>query len=303
MSELSATKPGPHPKGFGTRLAAWTREHPQVRVFLPMVPLLVFLAVVFFYPLARMLRLSLFDPGFTLEHYVHFFTVPIYFQVLVNTGKLGLVVTVVTLILGYPVAYVLANAPRSLRGILFITVLIPWWTSTLVRTYAWMVILGRNGLINQTLMSLGLISEPLKLMYNTFGVVVGMVHVQLPLAILPLYAVMIGIDRELLRAARSLGAGTFQTFWRVFFPLSLPGVTGAALLLFVGSIGFYITPALLGGPSDILISNLIDSQVSGLLHWGFGSAISTILLAIALVFFFVYNRLVGLDQLLGGRLA
>jgi ABC-type spermidine/putrescine transport system permease subunit I len=210
---------------------------------------------------------------------------------------------VISLIMGYPVAYFLSKAPPHLRNILFIAVLIPWWTSTLVRTYAWMVILGRNGLINQTLMGLGLIPEPLKLMYNTLGVVIGMVHVQLPLAILPLYAVMNGIDGELLRAAQSLGASAFQTFRRVFFPLSMPGVAGAALLLFVGSMGFYITPALLGGPSNVLISNLIDSQVSGLIHWAFGSAIAVILLVISLVFFLVYNRLLGLDRLLGGRLS
>ena len=150
---------------------------------------------------------------------------------------------------------------------------------------------------------LGLISEPLKLMYNTLGVVIGMVHVQLPLAILPLYSVMNGIDRGLLRAAQSLGANAFETFRRVFFPLSMPGVTGAFLLLFVGSMGFYITPALLGGPSNVLISNLIDSQISGLIHWEFGSAISVILLVISLIFFFAYNRLLGLDHLVGGRLA
>ena len=285
------------------RGAAWARGHPQIGIFMLMVPLLVYLGVLFAYPLTRMIRISLFDPGFTLEHYVHFFAVPVYFKVLVNTVRIALIVTVICLILGYPVAYLLSIAPAHLRNILFIAVLIPWWTSTLVRTYAWMVILGRNGIINQTLLGLGLISEPLRLMYNTLGVVIGMVHVQLPLAILPLYSVMSGIDRGLLQAAQSLGAGTFQTFRRVFFPLSMPGVTGAALLLIVGNMGFYITPALLGGPANVLIAQLIDSQVSGLINWEFGSAIAVILLVISLVFFFLYNRLLGLDRLLGGRLS
>jgi putative spermidine/putrescine transport system permease protein len=290
-------------RGLAPRIYAWGREHPQVGAFLPMLPLLIYLSALFAYPLTRMIRLSFFDPEFSLEHYHHFFSVPVYFKVLVYTARISLLVTVLTLIIGYPVAYLLTIAPSNIRNILFITVLIPWWTSTLVRTYAWMVILGRNGLINQILLGLGLISSPLKLMYNTLGVVIGMLHVQLPLAILPLYSVMSGIDQELLKAAQSLGANALQTFRRIFFPLSMPGVTGAGLLVFVGSMGFYITPALLGGPSNVLISNLIDSQVSGLIHWGFGSAMSVILLFISFVFFFLYNRYLGLDRLLGGRLA
>jgi ABC-type spermidine/putrescine transport system permease subunit I len=162
-----------------------------------------------------------------------------------------------------------------------------------------MVILGRYGLINQLLLSLGLIASPLKLVHNLLGVYVGMVHILLPFMILPLYSVMVGIDKEVLRAAANLGGTPFRVFLHVFLPLSLSGVGGGCLLVFILALGFYITPALLGGVSDVMISTFIATQVEVLLNWGFASAMAVVLLAITTVLFFVYNRFFGVDRVMG----
>ncbi len=273
-------------------------------VLLPLVPAVLYLLIFYLYPLSRMILLSFQEPkggGWTFMHYVHFFTSSIYLDRLLFTFQIVLVVTVLCVLLGYPVAYLLSTTPTRIRNLLLIMVVIPFWTSILVRTYAWMVLLGRAGIINQFLSSMGLIDTPLKLMHNTLGVYIGMVHVLLPFTILPMYSVMERIDRALLQAALNLGANRWHTFWQIFFPLSLPGVASGALLVFIIALGFYITPALLGGTSDIMISNLIDTQINSLLDWEFGSAISVVLLVMALIVFYVYNRFLGLDRLLGGR--
>jgi ABC-type spermidine/putrescine transport system permease subunit I len=172
--------------------------------------------------------------------------------------------------------------------------------SLLVRNYAWMVFLGREGVLNRILLGVGIIDAPLKLLHTTFAVVVGMVHMMLPFMILALFSVMKGIDLGLLKAAASLGAGSVQTFVRVYFPLSLPGVAAGSLLVFIFSLGFFITPALLGGRGDMMISMLIEAQVSELLNWGFGSVLAVILLVMTLILFYFYNRFLGLDRIWGG---
>ena len=248
-----------------------------------------------------MLLISLFDPHFTLEHYAHFFREPTYFLVLIETFKMAASVTVIALLLGYPVAYLLANAPPRVSSLLMIIVVLPFLTAILVRTYAWMVILGRNGVVNQVLLHLGLISSPVKLMHNIIGVYVGMVQILLPFMILPLYSVMSGINKDYLKAAENLGANPIRVFLHVFLPLSLPGVGGGCLLVFIIGLGFYITPALLGGISDVMISMLIESQVNSLLNWGFASALAVILLVMTLILFYIYNRFFGVDRLMSGR--
>lgn len=260
-----------------------------------------FILTFYIYPLTRMLLISLFDPDFTLEHYAHFFREPTYFLVLIETFKMAASVTVITLLLGYPVAYLLANAPPRVSSLLMIIVVLPFLTAILVRTYAWMVILGRNGVVNQLLLHLGLISSPVKLMHNIIGVYVGMVQILLPFMILPLYSVMSGINRDYLKAAENLGANPIRVFLHVFLPLSLPGVGGGCLLVFIIGLGFYITPALLGGISDVMISMLIESQVNSLLNWGFASALAVILLVMTLILFYIYNRFFGVDRLMSGR--
>ena len=257
---------------------------------------LLFLLTFYFYPISEMLLQSLFDPNFTLKHYSHFYHESAYFQVLVETFKMAISVTFICLLLGYPVAYLLTSTSPRISNLLMVMVVLPFFTAILVRTYAWMVILGRDGVANSALLKLGLISAPAQLIHNLFGVYVGMVQILLPFMILPLYSVMITIDKRLLKAAENLGANPFQVFIRVFFPLSLSGVGGGCLLVFIIALGFFITPALLGGVSDVMISMLIEIQVSNLLNWGFASALAVILLAATILFYSIYAHFFGVEK-------
>jgi len=263
-------------------------------------PLILYLLIFFVYPLFLGLIRSFFDPRFTLTHYIHFFSAPVYLRVIMNTFKIATTVTLFCLVLGYPFAYLLSGVSPKMSNRLMIIVLVPFWVSLLVRTYAWMVLLGREGVINSLLIGLGLTATPIKLLYNAVGINVGMVHILLPYMILNLYSVMKGIDRNLLKASENLGANWIQTFFRIFFPLSLPGVGGGCLIVFIMAIGFFITPALLGGTGDIMISQMIETHVTTLLNWGFAFCASFILLGITLLILLVYNRFLGLDKLWGG---
>ena len=258
------------------------------------------LAVLFVYPIGRIIYTSfLIDGAFSLDHYRRIIEVDAYLRVLQTTLTIGFQVTVICLLLGYPLAYFLASVPTRWQRILIILVLVPFWTSFLVRTYAWMVLLQRRGVVNDWLMSLGLTSEPVQMMYNRMGVLVGMVHVMLPFMVLPLFAVMIGIDRNLIRAAQNLGASPFQAFRRVFLPLSLPGIAAGSILVFILSIGFYITPALMGGRQDTMIAQLIEAQVRDRLNWEFATAIATFLLIVTVIIVAVYNRILGTERVFG----
>lgn len=266
-----------------------------------LLPALVLLVVLFVYPIARLLVTSVYADGqFTLEHYRRIVEVDLYLRVFRTTFVIALQVTGICLALGYPLAYFLASLrPRTAR-LLMILVLIPFWTSILVRTYAWMVLLQRQGVVNRWLLELGLIDEPLRMMYNRIGVLVGMSHVLLPFMVLPTYAVMRGIDRTLLRAAANLGASPVQAFLRVFLPLSLPGVAAGSLLVFILALGFFITPALMGGRTDMMIAQLIETQIRTELNFSFAAALAAVLLVITLVIFAIYNRLLGIDKMFGG---
>lgn len=271
------------------------------RQILLLGPLVGYLGVFFLYPLSRVLLQSVFDPEFTGEHYFAMVKYPVYARVFWNTLEISIGVTLICILLGYPVAYYLSSSKSNWATILLIAVILPFWISVLVRTYAWMMILGRYGVANDLLRGLGLIEHPLRMMYNRLGVYVGMVYVMLPYAILPMLSVMQGIDRTLLRAAESLGSTSWQSFRRVFFPLSLPGVGAALLLTFIVCVGFFVTPALMGGPRDTMIAISIQTQLEEVINWGFASALSVVLLVIVLILFFIYNRFLGLDTLLGGK--
>lgn len=278
-------------------------RHRGLRAALLLAPSLTFLLVLFVLPLAKVVVWSFVDAetgSYTLDHYIYAFTRPIYFQVILNTFRISLIITVLALLLGYPVAYLLSRLPPGPTNLLMILVLLPFWTSLLVRTYAWTVILQRRGPINELLLSLGLIDRPLQLVHNTIGVVVGMIHILLPFMILPLYSVMRGIDPTLLRAAQNLGAGPWRAFRRVFFPLSLPGVGAGCLLVFVLSIGYFITPALLGGLRDTFIAQLIEQQVNVILNWNFAAALAVSLFVTTMILLYLYNRLLGLHRIWGG---
>ena len=268
-----------------------------VRRLLPLVPALVFLAVFFLYPLVRMMALSFDAPEGRLAYYTSIVASPVYMTVLALTFKTALGVTLLCVLFGVPTAYLLANLEGTWRNVLLMAVALPFLTSILIRTYAWMAILGRNGVVNQLLQAVGLTSTPMRLMHNELGVYVGMVHVLLPFMILPAYSVMSGIDRRLLHAAQSLGASPRKALVSVFLPLALPGIASGALLVFLIAIGFYITPALLGGPKQVMISNLVEVQVMELLNWGFGSALAFVLLAATVVLMVLFDRFLGLERL------
>ena len=263
------------------------------RVGLLVLPAVLFLAIFYVYPLIRLLFVSLDAPDLSLRHYVRFFTEGAYVRVLIQTFRVSASVTIVCLILGYPVAYLLARLEGRLRNALLLLVVVPYLTSFLVRTYAWLVLLNRKGVINSMLMDFGVIERPLPLVFNAFGVHVGMAHVMLPLMVLPLYSVMRGIDFRLVTAAQSLGVGPTRAFLRVFLPLSMPGVRSGCLLVFLLSLGFYITPALLGGLRDVMLATFIEAQISQLVDWGFGGAAAFVLLVVTLAGFFVVGKLTG----------
>ena len=271
------------------------------RHLLMLLPAVLVLAVLFAYPLLGIVNRSVYKAGYTLDMYRQIFRVPVYLQVLLSTFKVSALVTIVCLALGYPLAYMLATRrPRTVQ-LLMIIVVLPFFTSIIVRTYAWMVLLGRNGVVNQYLIALGFTDKPLLLLYNQGGVVIGMSYVLLPYMVLTVYSVMRSIDPRLVRAAHSLGASRLQAFRRVFLPLSLPGIAGGTLLVFILSLGFFITPALMGGPGDMMIAMLIEREVEITLNWSFASALAVILLALTLVGFAGYNRIVRLERIFEGR--
>ncbi|MCX7711407.1 MAG: ABC transporter permease [Clostridia bacterium] len=270
-----------------------TLSNPGTLLVLPVIFIAVFLG----YPLLNIFIQSIYNGHLTSEYYVRFFSEGLYIRVLLLTLKIGAIVTLTCLVLGYPVAYTMTFASKRAKGLILIAILIPFWTSLLVRTYAWMVLLQTQGVVNQMLLKLGIIHEPIKMIYNTTGVVIGMTHVLLPYMILCLYSVMQGIDKNLLSAGSNLGARPFQVFSRVFLPLSFPGIMSGSMLVFIMGIGYFITPSLLGGQKDSMISQLIQIQVGDLLNWGFASAISFVLLAVTLLLLMLSRRFLRLDKL------
>jgi putative spermidine/putrescine transport system permease protein len=220
----------------------------------------------------------------------------IHLMVFGRTLWVGLLVTLLCLAIGYPLAYWISHQRARIGNLLMVLVLLPFWTSLLVRTTAWIVLLQKEGVVNSLLMATGLVSEPLPMTFNRFGVVIAMTHILLPFMILPLVSVMRGIPPAYVRAARSLGASPATAFWRVYLPQSLPGVSAGVLLVFILSLGYYITPALLGSAGDQMMSFFIADNLSRSLNWGLASALGALLLAGVLVLYAVYERTVGLTN-------
>ena len=254
-------------------------------------PPLVFLTLVFVIPLARAIWGSVFAPDFTLQYYERMWRVPVYGRVFWITLEISLLTTLGCALLGYPAAYLLASVRPRTRQLLLLCVIVPFFVSVLVRNYVWLILLQRTGLVNRTLIDWGIIGQPLDLMYNQFGVVVAMVNMLLPYMIFPVLSALLAIPPELGHASQSLGAGPARTFWRVTFPLSLPGVAAGGLLVFIVALGFFITPALLGGPKQMMVSNLIEFSVRQVLNWPFAFALANALLIGTLVLYAVYVRL------------
>jgi putative spermidine/putrescine transport system permease protein/mannopine transport system permease protein len=281
-------------RAAGAAARPWT---PSRGYAVALAPPALFFGLFFLWPLARVVVRSVTEPAPGLANYVHLLSAGPYLPVLGLTVRIAAAVTAIALLVGYPVAYAIARASATRLTILAGLVLVPLWTSVVIRTYAWMVIFQRQGVLNDLLRHAGLVDAPLPLVPSTTGVLIGMVHATLPFMILPLATSMRAIDPSLLRAAKVLGARPLQVFLRVFLPLSMPGIVAGTVLVFITSLGFFVTPALLGGPRNLMAAVLIEQLASTYLNWPLASALATMLLAITTALYWLYaaasRRLAG----------
>lgn len=262
---------------------------------LTVLPGLFLILMLFLIPVGIVFQQGLFDPAFTTEHFTRFVNRGAYTRIFWNTLQVSTVVALACLIIGYPIAYFIVRQPPGRRPFLMFLVLVPMWMSILARTYAWMVVLGREGIINKSLIWMGFIDEPIKMLFTTGAVYISMVQIMLPVLIVTCFSSMTEIDQSLLRAARIMGARPSKAFREVFLPLSAEGAITGTLIVFILSMGFFIVPALVGGRRDAMLANIISSQVSQT-NWGFAAAISIVLLIATLVILtivrFISNKLV-----------
>ena len=281
--------------------AAKRRE--TMTIFALSLPALIAVFVVIFIPVGWLFSLSFLDSSgqLSLVNYQKMIEYKSYARVFKTTFNVSVLTTLLCILIGYPLAYFLSQVPRKYVGFFMLTVLLPFWTSLLVRTYAWLVMLQRKGLINNFAIDLGLWDMPLKLAHNLNGTLIGMVHIMLPFLILPLYAAMRRIDPYALQAAANLGATPVQAFWQIFVPLSLPGVVAGSLIVFVLCLGFYVTPAVLGGGKVILVSMQITAILEDQFNWGAASALGVVLLVLTFVALFLASRFLKLDEVLFGK--
>lgn len=263
-------------------------------------PVVLWMGILFIIPLLLVLGVSFFTRSsfggielpITFENYFRFVD-PLYLRITWVSCVLAFLTTFLCLLIGYPFAYIIARSPLRFRNILLLLVIVPFWTNSLIRTYAWIVLLRTEGVINSFLLKVGIIHEPLSLLYNEFAVLVGLVYTMLPFMILPLYASIEKLDRSHLEAASDLGAKPWQTFIKITLPLTTPGIVAGSLLVFIPSLGLFFIPDLMGGSKAILIGNLIKNQFLMARDWPFGSAASIILMGMTLLFILVYLRFTG----------
>ena len=263
------------------------------------VPYLVLVTALIVIPVGWLFYLSFIgrDGSLSFENYERMVKSRAYIRIFITTFKISILTTIICATIGYPLAYFMSQLSRKWANICMVGVLIPFWTSLLVRTYAWLVLLQKKGLLNNIAIELGFITEPVKFVHNTTGTLIGMVHIMLPFLILPLYANMRAIDKDILKAAASLGATPTRAFWTVFFPMSLPGLLAGILIVFVLCLGFYVTPAILGGGKVIMAAMKISSNIELYFSWGAASALGVVLLVVTGLILFIASKLVSIDQL------
>jgi putative spermidine/putrescine transport system permease protein len=271
---------------------AWRRR--GVELGLLLVPMLLLVVLAFDLPILNTALWSVFDPdtgALTLRHFQEFFQSNAYMRIIWRTLVLSFQVTVATVLLGYPLAYWATRLSSRWRLVVLSLVVITFWVSILVRTYAWIVILGSAGLVNRMLLATALVERPVEFLYNEFGILIGMTNVLLPFLVLPLFAAMMRIDRRLLQVAETLGAGRLRIFWQVFFPLTVPTLAASAILIFILSLGFYITPAVLGGGRVPMIANMMDLLINRFANWEVAAVASVVLMVITLSLYAIYQWL------------
>ena len=263
------------------------------------VPLTLIILILYVVPLTTVLANSFTDPHLGVDNYVRLFTARGPSRVFMTTLRICLLTTIISVALGYIVAYGIVSAPGKWQGVLFAAVIIPFWVSVLIRAFSWLILLQNNGLVNDSLAGLGLIDKPLQLVRNEPGVIVGMVHYLIPYAVLPLYSAMRQTDMRVIAAAKSLGASDTRIFFSVFLPMTVSGVFAASVIVFVFSLGFFVTPALLGGGRVVMLSEYISVNVLQTLRWGFASAQAVVLLVMTLVAIGILSKVTGLKKGLG----
>ncbi len=274
------------------------RRNPELQAWLLLAAPVIFLLIFFMAPLLIVFIYSFLERGkyggvewvFTLENIRRVFD-PLYFRTFIRSFNIAIITTLITLILGYPLAYFIANSPPHRRSALLFALMIPFWTNFLIRTYAWLTLLRTHtGLINVSLMNWGIIDKPLPLFGNDFAIILGLVYGWLPVMVLPIYAALERLDKSLLEAARDLYASNFHAFRRVTWPLSIPGVVAGSMLVFIPSLGAFVTPAILGGGKSLMIGNIISNQFLGAHDWPFGSALSMVMMIAMLIATVIYFR-------------
>jgi len=265
-------------------------------------PALLLVLVILVIPVGWLFYVSFIggDGQFSLENYQRMIKRSSYTRIFRTTFEVSVITTGLCIVIGYPLAYFLSQLPARLANLCMITVLLPFWTSLLVRTYAWLVLLQKKGLVNDWAIALGLWDEPVKMVHNMTGTLIGMVHIMLPFLILPVYGSMKAIDRDYMKAASNLGASPKRAFWDVFFPLTLPGLFAGTLMVFILCLGFFVTPAVLGGGKVIMVSMKIVSNIELFVSWGAASALGVVLLAMTFAILWVASRFLKLDQIAGG---
>jgi putative spermidine/putrescine transport system permease protein len=275
------------------------RSRLEMRGFKLLVPALLLLLIFFLLPVVALLLRSVLEPSPGMGNYIELFGSTTYASVFLNTFLVATVVTLVTVLVGFPTAWLLTILPKKWSALLFGVLLLSMWTNLLARTYAWMVLLQDSGVINRLLQSWGVINEPLHLVNNLIGVTIGMTYIMLPFLVLPLNSTLRCIDPSILRAAAICGATRWQSFWRVLVPLAMPGIMSGALMVFVMSLGYFVTPALLGGPSYMMLAELIAQLVQSLLNWGLAGAAAFVLLVVTLGLYAIQLRYFGAN---GGKI-
>ena len=265
-------------------------------------PAILLILIILIIPVGWLFYVSFIgaDGSFSLENYGRMIKSKSYARIFRVTFEVSFLTTGLCILIGYPLAYFISGLPNRMANICLITVLLPFWTSLLVRTYAWLVLLQKRGLINDWAISLGLWEEPIKLVHNLTGTLIGMVHIMLPFLILPVYSAMKAIDQDYMKAAANLGADPKRAFWTVFFPLTTPGLFAGALMVFILCLGFFVTPAVLGGGKVIMVSMKIVSNIELFVNWGAASALGVVLLVLTIVILWIASRFLNLEQLTNG---
>lgn len=268
--------------------------------WLLVLPMLGLVAVMFGGPLVNIIWLSFTDPAPGLSNYAALIDKTSLQRLIWTTVRVCLITTALSILLGYSIAYAMANANEKNRQTMMLLILISFWISVLIRTFSWLMLLGRNGLVNNGLMSIDIISSPIPFVRNELGVLIGMVHYMIPYAVLPLIASMQSIDARILAASRNLGASPLQTFWRIYLPLTRPGIIAASLLVFILSLGFYVTPAIMGGGKVLMVAEYISVQILVTLRWGTAAMLAVLMLVSVLALLFLLSRFMKLSAVLGG---